>query len=249
VAPVTSSTSRAGHLAGLWAAAREAFGSPGRKVAFVAVALVVALAYTLLLPFDFTQRLELANWDYLTAYQATWSVVLGVGMGLVIVVQVYAMRRVAQARAATGAVGGLAFVVSLLPSFLCCTPFVPTLLAFVGISGLSLYATTGAVQHFFAVHQTELLAASVVLLVCTGVWGLHKVADATCLSDDGCGVVVPEDSCGAPPSADEPSARNERPAASRTATVPEVSGAPVGLSGARVKAHVAVQPSVEQGAR
>lgn len=113
---------QAGRLA---RALAEVLASPGRRAALVVLGAAVALGYTLLLPFDFTQRLELANWDFLTVSQAIWSVVLGAGMGLVLVVQGYAMRRVARAKAATGAAGGIAFVLSLLPSFLCCTPFIP----------------------------------------------------------------------------------------------------------------------------
>jgi hypothetical protein len=174
---------RATRLAG---ALGEVLSSPGRRAALVVIAVVVALGYTLLLPFDFTQRLELANWDFLTVSQAIWSALLGAGMGLVLVVQGYAMRRVARARAATGAAGGVAFVVSLLPSFLCCTPFIPTLLAFVGLSGVSLYSTTGAVQHVFAAYQGEFLAGSLLLLLGTAWWGLHKVATASCFGADGC---------------------------------------------------------------
>jgi len=176
----------------LRSALREVFGSPGRRVAFVCCAAAVALLYTLLLPFDFTQRLELTNWSFLTPYQAIWSIVLGAGMGLVLVVQGYAMHRVARARAASGAVSGVAFVASLLPSFLCCTPFVPTVLAFVGLSGVSLYSTTGSVQHIFATDQTDFLAASLVLLAGTGWWGLRKVATAGCLSEDGCAPGAPD---------------------------------------------------------
>ncbi|MFC0081542.1 hypothetical protein ACFFRE_05190 [Aciditerrimonas ferrireducens] len=183
-------------LGALRAAAREVLGTPGRRLAAIVASALVALAYTLLLPFDFTQRLSLANWDYLTTYQAAWSVALGLGMGLVIVIQVYAMRRIARARAATGAASGVAFVVSLLPSFLCCTPFVPSVLAFVGVSGLSLYSTTGAVQHFFALHQTELLSASLALLLATGLWGLWKLATAPCL--DACGCELPEGTVSGP---------------------------------------------------
>lgn len=168
------------------AAFREVLASPGRRLAVVVLAALIALGYTLLLPFDFTQRLELANWDFLTVSQAVWSVVLGAGMGLVLVVQGYAMRRVARAKAATGAAGGVAFVLSLLPSFLCCTPFIPTLLAFVGLSGVSLYSTTGAVQHVFAAYQGEFLAGSLLLLLGTAWWGLHKVATASCLGEEGC---------------------------------------------------------------
>ena len=65
----------------------------------------------------------------------------------------------------------MAFVASLLASFLCCTPIVPSLLAFIGISGMGLYTTTGTLQHFFAVHQSELLAASLVLLAAMCWWG------------------------------------------------------------------------------
>lgn len=166
----------------------EVLASPWRLASFVIVAGAVTLLYTILLPFSYTQRFELANWGYLDGYLMAWSVVLGVSMGFVVMVQLYAMRRVAVSRASGGAAGGLAFVVSLLTSFLCCTPIVPTFLAFVGVSGVGLYSTTGVLQHFFATHETEFLSASLVLLAATGWWSLRKVAGASCLSDDGCDI-------------------------------------------------------------
>ncbi len=189
---------------------------------FVVTAFVVSFGYTLLLPFDYTQRFELANWDYLNAYLLTWAIVLGLAMGLVAGVQVYAMRRIA-ARAATGVAGGAAFLASLLPSFLCCTPIIPSILAFVGVSGVGLYTTTGALQHFFAVHQTELLSASLALLALTCWWGLRKVARSACLFDDGCGIEggsnpLAVDCCGdaEPMSASENSAGASQPAGGPT---------------------------------
>jgi len=166
----------------------EVLGTPGRIAGFLVASSVVAFFYSLLLPFDYTQRIELANWDYLDAYLLAWAIVLGLAMGLVLSVQVYAMRRIAAARAASGAAGGVAFVASLLPSFLCCTPIVPSILAFVGVSGVGLYTTTGTLQHFFAVHQTEFLAASLVLLALMCWWGLRKVARSECFSEDGCAI-------------------------------------------------------------
>jgi hypothetical protein len=171
---------------GLKRALREVFESKANKVAFALVALGVAFFYTLLLPFNFTQRVEFANWDYLDVSLVLWSVVLGLAMSLVIVIQVYATRRVVEAKVASGAASGLALLVSLLPSFLCCTPVVPTLLAFVGVSGLGLYTTTGSIQHVFAVYQTEFLAGSLVLLLLMVWWGLSKVAKASCLCEEGC---------------------------------------------------------------
>jgi hypothetical protein len=164
----------------------ETFATGGRRLAFALLGAGISLLYSLLLPFAFTQRLEFANWDFLTGGQLAWSVVLGGAMAFVLVVQFHAMRRVASARVATGATGGVAFVVSLLPSFLCCTPFVPTLLAFLGVSGLALYSTTGAVQHVFATYQPEFLGGSLLLLLVTAAWGLHRVATAPCCADDRC---------------------------------------------------------------
>lgn len=176
---------RALHLS---AALAEVLGTRWRVGGFLGAAGVVTFFYTLLLPFNYTQRFELANWHYLDARLLIWAIVLGLFMGLVVSVQVYAMRKVVATHAASSTAGGVAFVVSLLPSFLCCTPVVPSVLAFIGVSGVGLYTTTGTLQHFFAVHQSEFLAASLALLALMSWWGLRKVASASCLSEDGCAV-------------------------------------------------------------
>ncbi|HLI15411.1 MAG TPA: hypothetical protein VKV23_05075 [Acidimicrobiales bacterium] len=158
----------------------DVLGTRWRIAGFALVSGSVAFCYTLLLPFDDTQRIGFANWDYLSASLLAWSLALGLAMGLVVSVQAYALRRVVAARTAAGATGPLAFVASLLPSFLCCTPVVPSFLAFVGVSGAGLYATTGTLQHFFAVHQHEFLAASLALVLVASAWGLDKLGRAAC---------------------------------------------------------------------
>ncbi len=170
----------------MWRALVEVLGTPARFGGFLAAAAAVTVVYAVLLPFQYTQRVELANLHYLDAYLLTWAILLGMAMGLVLSVQVYAMRKVAAARAAGGVVGGVAFLGSLLPSFLCCTPIIPSVLAFAGASGVGLYTTTGSVQHFFAVHQTEFLAASLALLAALCWWGLRKIGRASCLADGEC---------------------------------------------------------------
>jgi hypothetical protein len=185
---VLSVTVRLNSVRTLRSALVEVLSSPGRIVGFTATAVGVTLLYSILLPFDYTEHFELANWQYLNTYLIAWAIILGVGMSLVVSIQVYAMRRIAVTKAAGGSVGGIAFITSLLPSFLCCTPIISTLLAFVGVSGMSLYSTTGVLQHFFATHQSEFLVASVVLLVLTAWRGLHKVATASCLSGNSCDI-------------------------------------------------------------
>jgi hypothetical protein len=153
------------------------------QAVFLATGLVVAFLCSLVLPFDYTQRFSFANWQYLDARLLAWSIVLGVGMATVVVLQVHAMRRIAAARARAGAVGGLAFVGSVLPSLLCCTPVIPTVLAFVGFSTESVYGTTGTLQHFFATHQTEFFVGSFVLMVLTAWWSAHRIGTAACNGD------------------------------------------------------------------
>jgi hypothetical protein len=157
------------------------------QVVFLATGIVVALLYSLLLPFDYTQRFSFVNWQYLDARLIAWSIVLGLGMAAVIVLQVHAMRRIADARTRTGAVGGLAFVGSVLPSLLCCTPVIPTVLAFVGFSTVSVYGTTGTLQHFFATNQTQFFVGSLLVMTLTAWWSIHRITKATCLTD-GCKV-------------------------------------------------------------
>ena len=162
------------------------------QVAFFVVAIAVVLTYTLLLPFDYTQRISFANWHYLDTRLVVWSAVLGVGMAIVIVLQIHAVRRIAAVRARTGALGGLAFVGSILPSMLCCTPIVPTVLAFMGLSTVSVYGTTGTIQHFFATHQTDFFVGSLLFMALTAWWSIHKIGKATCLTG-GCDFKPNED--------------------------------------------------------
>lgn len=158
------------------------------RVTFLALAALITTAYTVVLPFAFTQRLSLANWHFLTGRLLLFAVALGTGMALVLTVQIYAIRRAVAARrlAGGGALGGLALTVSLLPTFLCCTPVIPTVLATFGLSAVGVYSTTGTLQRFFDANQTPFFAASLALLAATGWWSLRRVAAARCLDPAGC---------------------------------------------------------------
>lgn len=158
------------------------------QMLFVVLAAGITLGYTILLPFASTQRLTTANWQFLTGRLLGFAIALGVGMALVLTVQLYAVRRAAAARraAAGGAISGFAMLVSLLPTLLCCTPIIPTVLASVGLSAVSVYSTTGSLQHFFAVHETAFVVASLALLAGTAWWSLRQLARTACLTDSGC---------------------------------------------------------------
>lgn len=154
---------------------------PGYQVTFVLAAVAVALGYSLLLPFQFTQRFTFTNWRYLTPRLTLFSIALGLGMAGLITVQVYAVGRITHARGS--GVGGLAALASVAPSLLCCTPIIPTALASLGLSTVTVYGTTGTLQHFLAVHETAFLTGSLILLLVTGWWSARRVARSACATD------------------------------------------------------------------
>lgn len=150
------------------------------QLVFLLTVLAVGVLYSVLLPFEATQRVSWANWGYLDARLIVWIVLLSVGMASVVVIEVHALRQVAGRRGRQGALGGAGLVASLLPSMLCCTPVIPMALAFLGLSTVGVYSTTGALQHLFATHQTQFFVGSLTLMLVSAGWGLRDLATATC---------------------------------------------------------------------
>jgi hypothetical protein len=170
------------------AVTREVASDRVARTVFAAVALVVGFAYSILLPFDFTQRISFANWHYLDGRYLAFSVAFALGIAWVVSLQVHAMRRLVRAatRSGSGRTGGIAGIVaavgSLLPSFLCCSPFVPTVVGLLGLSAATRLETTGSIQYFFASWQDAFLLGALALVVLSGVWSTRKLARASCLA-------------------------------------------------------------------
>jgi len=169
-------------------ALRSVMTDRANTLLFAVLTVAITAAYSLTLPFAFTQRLSVRNWQFLTPRLLCFAIALGIGMAFLLTVQVHAFRRAAAARRASGdkALSGFALVVSLLPTFLCCTPVIPTVLATFGLSAISVYSTTRSLQRFFEVHQSAFITASLALLALTAWWSLRRVARAECLNGSGC---------------------------------------------------------------
>ncbi len=159
---------------------------------FVAVTLIVGFAYSILLPFDYTQRISIANWHYFGPRYAAFTVAFALGMGLLVTLQVYAMRCIvrnssdAAISRRTGPLGALAAAGSLLPSFLCCSPLIPTLVGLLGLSASVRLHTSARLEYFFATKMNLLLGGALALLVASVLWSLRKLARASCLDDQSC---------------------------------------------------------------
>jgi hypothetical protein len=199
------------------ALAREVAADRPSRLLFALTALLVAVGYSLLLPFAYTQRISLANWDYLDARYVLFSIAFALGLAWLVTLQVHAVRRISRISAGkrpagrTGPLGALAAVISVLPSLLCCSPILPTLIGLVGLSATTRLTTTVQLQHFFATKENLLLAGALGLLVLSGLWSMRKLWRAACLTDECCTPTVdpaagPQMQTGLPPAGEPPAA-------------------------------------------
>ncbi len=135
-----------------------------RLLALIIFVPMLAL-YLFLLPSAFTAgSIGLISLRYLNAELAIFSVLLAALLSLSLALNIYAFRSSARRKGRALTAGAL--VSSLLPSTLCCTPVVPTIMAFMGASTLQIFGLAGKVQGFVAAYETAFLSlASILLLI------------------------------------------------------------------------------------
>ncbi len=137
---------------------------PYRHLALAIFVPVLAL-YLFLLPSAFTAgSIGLISLRYLNAELVIFSVLLASLLSLSLMLNIYAFRAAARRKGGILTFGVLAS--SLLPSTLCCTPVVPTVLAFLGATTPQIFGFSGKVQGFIATYETAfLIFASLLLLI------------------------------------------------------------------------------------
>ena len=159
--------------------------TPSYQLLFAVAAMVAGFVYSLLLPFEYTQRFSFANWHFLGPRLAAFSIAYGLAFGAVVSLQVYAVDQLARRARSRGATTTLGVLASLASCLACCSPLVPGLLAVFGVSGMSLVTTSATIEHFAGTEQNALLGGGLLLLVLTALWSARRVARSSCLSDPG----------------------------------------------------------------
>ncbi len=138
----------------------------GHRYRILALLLFVAFAlfYLVTLPATFTGgRIGWVSLRFLTPTLAAFAVALAAAAALTFTLAVYGFRTAAATGArGTGLLGG---VVAILPSMLCCTPVIPTLLALLGASTPTLFTLSGRIQGFFATWEIPILTFALLLLL------------------------------------------------------------------------------------
>ncbi len=134
------------------------------RVLTVGLFVLLLPVYLFTLPAVYTGGVVgLISLRYLTAELVFFSVALAGFLSLTLSLNIYAFRASIRGRGAGLSLG--AMVASLLPTSVCCTSLVPSLLAVLGASTPQIFGLTGRIQGFFATYETAFLGGALLLVL------------------------------------------------------------------------------------
>lgn len=123
----------------------------------VLIGIPLTAFYLVALPAERFGALAWGALQFLTTGDALAAVLLGVGVPLTIALNLAARRT--QATQTTLTLGGV--IAALLPSSLCCTTLIPSVLAALGASAPAIMHTSGRYQAFFAQYADAFIGFAV----------------------------------------------------------------------------------------
>ncbi len=107
---------------------------------------VFTFMYMILLPSLLLGKITLKALAYITPIVVVFSVLMGAALSLVLVMNVYVLRR-SKATCSRKAVA-LSIIAGIVPNSLCCTTIVPTLIGLMAVSTTVLFTVSPAIQWF-----------------------------------------------------------------------------------------------------
>lgn len=126
-----------------------------RRRPYQALATVLGVGltfmYMVLLPSLILGKITLQALGYITPVELAFSVLMGPALSLVVVMNIYALRK---AKTCSRKAVALSIVAGILPNSLCCTTVIPTVIGFLAVSTTFLFALSPAIQAFLARYAT-----------------------------------------------------------------------------------------------
>lgn len=155
--------SRAGVLADTVAAVRLVLAARAYRLLALALFVPLLALYAITLPATYTGGyMGWVSLRHMDLRLALFALGLSTLLSLVLTMNAYALRR--SLRHAGKGLSAGAVLASVLPSSLCCTSVVPSLLALAGASTPQIFHLSGRIQGFIASHETAILGLSLLLL-------------------------------------------------------------------------------------
>lgn len=151
-------------MANLWRACRVVFHAQPYRYLALAIFLLALALYLVTLPAAYTGgTVGLVSVRYLNPGLVFFSFTLALLLSLVLTLNIYGVRASLRRRGAGLSATGV--IASLVPSSLCCTSLVPTLLAAVGASTPQIFRVTGLIQGTVAGYESLFLVSALILLL------------------------------------------------------------------------------------
>ncbi len=148
----------------LLSAWRLVFQAQAYRYVALGLFLLAVAFYFLTLPSTFTGGvIGLVALQYLNAELVFFSLTLAAALSLVLTLNLYGVRRSLR-RHSTGLSLG-AILTSVVPSSLCCTSLVPSLLAALSASTPQIFGLTGRIQGAVAKYEMVFLAVALLLML------------------------------------------------------------------------------------
>ena len=164
-----------------------------RRYRYLAVALFLSALtfYLLTLPAAYTGgAIGFVSLRYLNPELAFFSLILALLLSLALTLNVYGFRASLRRRGA--ALSASAVLAIMVPSSVCCTSLVPSLLAALGASTPQIFGLSGRIQGTVARHEPVFLSGAVLLLLLSVRFAAQSVTGACALPMKGGHIDAPE---------------------------------------------------------
>lgn len=137
----------------------------------------LTVMYMVLLPSLIIGKITLQSLGYITPVEFAFSVLMGSALSLVLVMNIYALRR---AKGCSRKSVALSIVAGILPNSLCCTTLIPTVIGLLAVSTSVLFTVSPAIQAFLARYATAFYFLSFLSLL----YSLQLIAKDVAGSDE-----------------------------------------------------------------
>jgi hypothetical protein len=143
-------------------AIKETLSGKSYMAGFAAASILVTIVYAYLLSFSSLNLGNVPRILGISIYELLVSLLLGIMFSLVLTMSAFSIKRNIKSSEKVG-IGAL--IASIVPSSMCCTALIPSVLSIAGASTATIIGVTGKIQGPFASLEPVFIIAAVVIML------------------------------------------------------------------------------------
>ncbi len=160
------------------AAVRETLSGKAYAYGFAFSSVIVTIIYAYLLSFSSLNLGNVPRILGISIYEILVSALLGIMFSLVLAMSAFSIKRNMKSSEKIG-IGAL--IASIIPSSLCCTALVPSVLSIAGASTATIIGVTGKIQGPFATLEPVFIIAAIVIMFFGIIQSSKKIYSGCCV--------------------------------------------------------------------